>query len=201
MNLLEADNLTLLKGSTLLLRRYHLHIAAGDIIHLTGENGSGKTTLLQALAGLFTPQHGTIHRHTPLLYLGHRPGIKGTLTARENLRYAARLYHGMSGTGLETRLDAALTAVALNRHDNRQSRQLSAGQQRRCQLARLWLETPPLWLLDEPLTALDAATTATLLHHLEQHRRRGGAAIITSHQPLDLPVLDVRPVQADSCHS
>ena len=186
---LEADALTLFKGNTLLLRHYQLHIAAGDIIHLTGDNGSGKTTLLQALAGLLTPQYGNIRRHVPLLYLGHRPGIKGTLTARENLRYAARLYHAMPATGLEARLDAALGAVGLPLRDTRHSRHLSAGQQRRCQLARLWLDTPPLWLLDEPLTALDAATTATLLHHLEQHRRRGGAAIITSHQPLSLPQL------------
>ena len=192
MTLLEADNLTLLKGSSLLLRHYSLTIAAGQILHLTGDNGSGKTTLLQALAGLITPQGGTIRRHAPHLYLGHRPGIKTTLTARENLRYAARLYHGMHGAGLEARLDAALAAVALNSHDDRQSRQLSAGQQRRCQLARLWLDTPPLWLLDEPLTALDAATAATLLAHLEQHRQNGGAAIITSHQPLDLPVLETR---------
>ena len=95
LTLLEADNLTLLKGSSLLLRHYSLTIAAGQIIHLTGDNGSGKTTLLQALAGLITPQGGTIRRHAPHLYLGHRPGIKTTLTARENLRYAARLYHGM----------------------------------------------------------------------------------------------------------
>ena len=86
MTLLEADNLTLLKGSSLLLRHYSLTIAAGQIIHLTGDNGSGKTTLLQALAGLITPQGGTIRRHAPHLYLGHRPGIKTTLTARENLR-------------------------------------------------------------------------------------------------------------------
>ena len=191
MTLLEADNLTLLKGSTLLLRRYCLRIAAGDIIHLTGENGSGKTTLLQALAGLSTPQHGCIRRHASLLYLGHRPGIKGVLTASENLRYAARLYHGMSGAGLERRLDAALAAVGIAHLATRQSRLLSAGQQRRCQLARLWLDTPPLWLLDEPLTALDAATAATLLQHLEQHRACGGAAVITSHQPLALPRLTV----------
>ena len=192
MLLLEADNLTLLKGSSLLLRRYQINIAAGQIIHLTGDNGSGKTTLLQALAGLITPQGGSIRRHAPHLYLGHRPGIKSTLTARENLRYAARLYHGMNGSGLEARLDAALAAVALNAHDDRQSRQLSAGQQRRCQLARLWLDTPPLWLLDEPLTALDATTSATLLARLEAHRQNGGAVIITSHQSLKLPVLDVR---------
>ena len=154
LTLLEADNLTLLKGSSLLLRHYSLTIAAGQILHLTGDNGSGKTTLLQALAGLITPQGGTICRHTPHLYLGHRPGIKTTLTARENLRYAARLYHGMHGAELEARLDAALAAVALHAHDDRQSRQLSA--------------------------------------HLEQPRQHGGAAIITSHQPLDLPVLETR---------
>ncbi|MDO4642566.1 MAG: heme ABC exporter ATP-binding protein CcmA [Cardiobacteriaceae bacterium] len=192
MPLLEANNLTLLKGSSLLLRHFHLHIDAGQIIHLTGDNGSGKTSLLQALAGLITPQGGQITRHCPLLYLGHRPGIKNTSTARENLRDAARLYHGMPHTNLEQRLNEALNAVGLPPDDHRQSRYLSAGQQRRCQLARLWLTTPPLWLLDEPLTALDATTTTTLLQHLEQHRHQGGAVIITSHQPLALPHMETR---------
>lgn len=192
MMLLNAENLTLIKGNHVLLHHLHISIAAGEIIHLIGENGSGKTTLLQTLAGLHPYQGGKITRNASWLYLGHSPGIKATLTARENLRYAARLYHHMDKQGLESRIRQALEAVGLNQQADRQIRTLSAGQQRRSQLARLWLDTPPLWLLDEPLTALDANSGEKLFRHIEQHTQNNGAVIITSHQPLQLKNVTVR---------
>ena len=119
-----------------------LTVHSGHAYYLRGDNGSGKTTLLQALAGLLAIQAGNIERHAPLLYLGHRPGVKSVLTVRENLALAARLYHQHPAGNAE--LDRAIEAVGLTRHAERQTRHLSAGQQRRVQLARLWLPSPPL---------------------------------------------------------
>lgn len=192
MTLLRADNLTVFKGNHVLFRRFCLSIQCGEIIHLSGENGSGKTTLLQTLAGIHPYQGGKISRHSPYLYLGHYPGVKATLTPRENLRFAARLYHQMRGQALESRIRDALDATGLSQQADQQTRTLSAGQQRRTQLARLWLDTPPLWLLDEPLTALDSNTGEKLLRHIAQHRQNHGAVIITSHQALPFQDMKVQ---------
>lgn len=180
---LHAHNISILRGHTPIVRRMDLAVHGGHAYYLRGDNGSGKTTLLQALAGLLAIQAGKIERHVPLLYLGHRPGVKGVLTVRENLTLAAHLYHQHRPTPAE--LDRAIAAVGLTRHADRQTRHLSAGQQRRVQLARLWLPCPPLWLLDEPLTALDIHAAATLAAHCRAHVQSGGSLVVTSHQPFD----------------
>lgn len=185
--LITATNLTILRGHTPILRQHNISVEEGQVIHLSGDNGSGKTTLLQALAGLLTAQSGNIERHSDMLYLGHRPGIKAALTARENLQLIARLYHRMPRQSLDARINHALEQVGLERISDRPTRQLSAGQQRRCQLARLWLDTPPLWLLDEPLTALDVHAIARLGEHCANHLDNGGGIIVTSHQPFPIP--------------
>lgn len=178
---LRAERIGILRNHTPIVRALDLTVHGGCAYYLRGDNGSGKTTLLQALAGLLPIQAGSITRHVPLLYLGHRPGVKSVLTVRENLRLAANLYHNTP----DPDLDQAITAVGLSRHADRQTRYLSAGQQRRTQLARLWLPSPPLWLLDEPLTALDIHAAATLAGHCQHHVRAGGSIIVTSHQPFD----------------
>lgn len=180
---LRASNIGILRNHTPIVRGLDLVIEAGHAYYLRGDNGSGKTTLLQALAGLLAIQAGDIRRHVSLLYLGHRPGIKGVLTVRENLDLAARLYHNHKPD--HTILEKAIEAVGLTRHADRQARYLSAGQQRRTQLARLWLPCPPLWLLDEPLTALDVKAAATLAAHCREHVKAGGSLVVTSHQPFD----------------
>lgn len=185
--LLEANNLSLLRGYRPVLRHLNFTLHAGNAIHLLGENGSGKTTLLQILAGTLPATTGTITRHTTLLYLGHKPGIIPLLTVRENLKYAARLYHHMPQKGLDDKIDAALAQIRLSDLADRQSRYLSAGQQRRVQLARLWLDTPSVWLLDEPLTALDMQTVEHLAKHCTMHTENGGALLVTSHQKFPHP--------------
>ncbi|MDO5091324.1 MAG: heme ABC exporter ATP-binding protein CcmA [Cardiobacteriaceae bacterium] len=180
---LTACHIGILRNHTPIVRGLDLDIAAGHAYYLRGDNGSGKTTLLQALAGLLAIQAGSIERHVPLIYLGHRPGIKGVLCVRENLALAARLYHQHQPDNAE--LERAIAAVGLSRQMMRQTRHLSAGQQRRTQLARLWLPCPPLWLLDEPLTALDVHAAAALAAHCRAHVRAGGSLVVTSHQPFD----------------
>ncbi|UJF24733.1 heme ABC exporter ATP-binding protein CcmA [Suttonella sp. R2A3] len=187
MSLITADNLTLMRGHTPILRHISIRVARGEAIHLTGDNGSGKTTLLQALAGLFTVHGGHIERHSNLLYLGHRPGVKAGLSVKENLQLAARLYHQMTHPQLHNQVEEAIEQVGLLKQRDRQTRFLSAGQQRRCQLARLWLNTPPLWLLDEPLTALDTHGVKRLAERCAEHCDNGGGLIITSHQPFYIP--------------
>lgn len=180
--LLEAKNISLLRGYRPILKHLTLTLQAGEAIHLLGENGSGKTTLLQILAGTLSATAGTITRHAPLLYLGHKPGITPLLTVRENLTYAARLYHQMPKKGLDDKIGTALAQIGLTELADRQARYLSAGQQRRVQLARLWLDTPNIWLLDEPLTALDKQTIEHLATHCTHHTNNGGALLVTSHQ-------------------
>ena len=103
--------------------------------------------------------------------------LNAALTADENLRFF------FPGSRLQQR-ERALAAVGLAGYEDLPLSQLSAGQQRRVALTRLWLTDAPLWILDEPFTALDATAMETLTRRLEQHPRQGGSAILTTHQPL-----------------
>ncbi|NCH12751.1 cytochrome c biogenesis heme-transporting ATPase CcmA [Cronobacter sakazakii] len=189
--MLEARNLACLRDERLLFRALSFRVSPGEIVHLTGANGAGKTSLLRLLVGLARPEEGEVYWrgeplahqrsafHQELLWLGHLPGIKSALTADENLAF----YHP------QTRREArwqALAAIGLGGYEDLPVEQLSAGQQRRVALARLWLSEASLWVLDEPLTALDAAGVATLTRRLEAHAARGGTVIVTTHQPLAL---------------
>lgn len=186
--MLEAVNLSCERHARTLFSDLSFTVSPGALVQITGENGAGKTTLLRILTGLAQPEEGGVtwrgeplsdvrgHFHQHLLWMGHRPGVNARLTARENLRF----YHQ------DTReaLDAALRSVGLEGEENTPANRLSAGQLRRIALARLWLSRAPLWILDEPFTAIDAAGVALLTQRLVAHAQRGGAVIFTSHQPL-----------------
>lgn len=201
MRHLNAHNLTALRAEKIIFRHLNLELNAGELLYIRGNNGSGKTTLLQTLAGLLHPQGGHIDRHVPHLYLGHQAGTHPLLSVRENLQLFAKLYHPRtSKPPLPQILDHALQQVGLHPYQHQQTRHLSAGQKRRCQLARLWLPAPkpaPIWLLDEPFTALDQPTIARLIQHCEHHLHQGGSIALTSHQPFTLnhPIqyLDLTP--------
>lgn len=164
-------------------------LAAGEILQIAGPNGAGKTSLLRLLAGLAKPCSGQVlwedapisrqreAWHAQLLWLGHRPGVKSAMTADENLQF----YHPRSERGQRWQ---ALEQVALVGYEDLAVAQLSAGQQRRVALARLWLSQAAVWILDEPFTAIDKAGTEVLTRRIEQHVEQGGAVILTTHQPL-----------------
>ena len=154
----------------------------GELLALTGHNGSGKTTLLRALAGLLPAEAGTILWEGSLAWLAHLDGLKGDLRVRENLVVAERL---RGGDG--SRIDAALATFDLAGFAGRAVRSLSAGQRRRTALARVVASGATLWLLDEPLNALDAAAQAALRVALATHLASGGLAIAATHAPLDIP--------------
>ena len=178
------------------LRRRHgftldvpeLDVHRGEVLALVGPNGSGKSTLLRVLAQLMPAAEGTIRwdgtdvardreaHQARLAYLGHQDALKGGLTALENLRFWASFNGGDA--------DVALQAFGLAKLADRPARTLSAGQKRRLALSRLALSTVPLWLLDEPVTALDTEAREAFAALLMRHLAAGGLAIIATHEPL-----------------
>ncbi len=161
----------------------NLTLSAGDVCHLVGENGLGKTTLLNQIAGLLPTTNGMIHK-TKLVYVSHQLGISPALTVSQNLRFLLALYDIQAD---DDTLNAALDMVGLYGLGDTSSIQLSAGQKRRIGLARLFIMTPtqaPLWLLDEPLTALDVAMVGKLEQRIDDFAKTGGAVLTTSHQAI-----------------
>jgi heme exporter protein A len=191
---LEVTGLTCRRGGRLVFGDLSCSLAKGELLALTGRNGSGKTTLLRALALLVPADAGTIRWQgvdiaadreswrRRIAWLGHLDGLKGDLTLAENLAAACQLRE--EGT---ERVDAALAAFDLDPLAHRPVRTLSAGQRRRAALARVLAAGAPLWLLDEPLNALDAPSQAALRAALGRHLASGGLAIAATHAPLDVP--------------
>ena len=185
--LLVATDLTLSRGGRLLFSGLSFEICAGDLVQLGGSNGAGKTSLLRILAGLSRYGfEGHVARTGEILYLGHHSAVKGMLSPRENLSW------GVSGRGQysQEEVEQALDSVGLYGYEDVPSHTLSAGQHRRVNLARLYLTDCPLWLLDEPFTAIDKTGVKSLADLFVAQVSRGGAIIVTSHQPLalDYPV-------------
>lgn len=189
---LQSIALACERDGRLLFEGLQLQVQAGDMLQVSGPNGSGKSSLLRLLAGLMQPAEGEVHLAGKalakqrselarnLLWLGHAAGIKGLLTAEENLAWLCAL-HRPANAGA---IDAALGAVGLRGFEDVPCHTLSAGQQRRVALARLYLNAPPLWILDEPFTALDKQGVAQLEQHLAQHCQNGGMVILTTHHQL-----------------
>jgi heme exporter protein A len=178
---LTATGLRCERDGRVLFDNLDLDVRDGDVVELTGPNGSGKTTLLRCLAGLTADFDGAVRHFGAFSYVGHRGGLNLQLTPLQNLRWSAAI----EGTDATTStLSAMLDAVGLAGYELTPCQQLSAGQQRRAALARLQFRSARLWLLDEPLTALDEAGCALVRDLLERHRGAGGAAVCATHQSL-----------------
>jgi heme exporter protein A len=194
--MLEAQRLAAQRGSATLFTGVDFALSSGEALLVTGANGSGKTTLLKIAAGLTRPISGTLEwrgvavapfdaaLRAAALYIGHATALKDELTAEENLVSLAAL-HGATVDAVAAR--AALAAWSLERQRALPARVLSQGQRRRVGLARLRVTRRPLWVLDEPTTALDADGVGTLHELLAAHLAQGGIAIIATHQDLALP--------------
>lgn len=197
--LLVLDELTVQRGEIPLCEAVTLHLSTGSICHLVGANGTGKTTLLMQLAGLLPVLTGEVIYQgkaglpSQPLYVSHQLGIHPNLTVAQNLTFLLNLY-GITPSA--TDIDKALAWVGLQGFETISSSHLSAGQTRRITLARLYLLTPdvtPLWLLDEPFTAIDVDMVARMEDRLRDFANAGGAILMTSHQAVGVAnqVLDL----------
>ncbi|EPA8531003.1 cytochrome c biogenesis heme-transporting ATPase CcmA [Yersinia enterocolitica] len=201
--MLEAKNLTCIRDERSLFQQLSFCVAAGEIVQIEGQNGAGKTSLLRILAGLADADEGQVNwlgenirrdracYHQDLLFLGHQPGIKSVLTPFENLAFYQSVFQSVDSAAIWQ----ALSQVGLVGYEDLPVSQLSAGQQRRVVLARLWLSQAPLWILDEPLTAIDKQGVSTLLALFVEHAAKGGMVLLTTHQELDGVGQQVRKIR------
>lgn len=195
---LTTNSVSCERDDRILFEDLSLSVNQGDLIQLVGPNGAGKTTLLRLMAGLNQDFEGKVCWHgenirrcfhdyaRQRLYIGHLSAIKKVLSPLENLRWFVSSWPEVK----EDALWKALEEVTLAGYEDVPCQQLSAGQQRRVALARLLVTPTPLWILDEPFTALDKAGVSWLENQLAQHVKRGGSVLITSHHALnDIPGL------------
>jgi heme exporter protein A len=152
-------------------------VEAGRLLLVTGANGCGKTTLIRVLAGILHPSSGRLeNRARGMAYVGHYLAIKDDLSVVENLRFMRDFI------GTSTRaVDEVIGEVGLGRVAEQLARTLSAGQRKRCALARLLLSKNELWLLDEPYSNLDQEGVELVDAMLRRHLEAGGGCILATH--------------------
>ncbi len=200
---LKAANIQLWRGERHVLRGVSFEIGAGEALHVCGPNGVGKTSLLRVVCGLLQAEEGEVTWNgTPtrgansvyldaLAYLAHDTALKGDLTAIENLQFSVGLKRRVDDHGLRT----VLADLGVEGCAHLPCRVLSAGQRRRVALCRILLSDARLWVLDEPFTNLDVASSAHVAETLTQHLARGGLALIAAHLGVDLRAGTVRRLE------
>jgi len=203
-SLLHAHQLTCIREDRVLFDELSFTVNAGDLIQIEGANGAGKTSLLRLLAGLSLPYEGEVRYqeqtitkcresfYQDLTFIGHLAGVKGELTAIENLSFSLSLQQDNTDN-----IDNAIERVNLTGFEDSYASHLSAGQNRRIALARLWQSTSKIWILDEPFTAIDKAGVAQLEQLFLDHIARGGAIVLTSHQELQIANQSVQRINLE----
>jgi len=192
---LQVVNVSCERGSRALFSPVSFQLQASQAMYVQGDNGAGKTSLLRGLCGLSPLSQGQVlwdgqpvqqTREVffrDVFYLGHALGLKDELSALENLQTTAAL----AGQWLSSQeAEQALGAQGLGSRIHLPLRVLSQGQKRRVALARLQVSQARLWLLDEPMVALDSAAQHALTALLQTHIQQGGMLLFTSHQSLDV---------------
>lgn len=204
---LEVQGLSASRGDEQLFEGLEFLLLPGEVLFIEGANGSGKTSLLYILAGLRSQDAGDLKwcdqsieelgkdYHQQLCFVGHTNGVKAELTVFENLQGFAQLKPNTNEHSISKDNQAVVDELDLSGYEDAFCYQLSSGQQRRLGLARLINSTQPLWILDEPFTALDKKTIGFFETLITQHVNRGGMVVITSHQSLNLAGCQVKSLQ------
>lgn len=202
--MLEAINLTCVRGTRRLFKDLNFTVSSGELIELRGPNGSGKTSLLRILCGLATPAAGEVRWEgknirslseeyfASVAYLAHQNAVKDELSAIENLRIAGAVAGNALNKG---EAQEVLARVGLTQQQNLPARALSAGQRRRLALTRLLTSKATLWILDEVLTSLDDTAINLSREFITEHLAKGGMAIVATHQDLNLTAPTMQKVQ------
>jgi len=191
---LQVDNLSCIRNDIELFSDLNFTLQSGQVLQIEGSNGCGKTSLLRILCGLMLPADGhvtwngvDIHKeriqyNNNLTYIGHHNGIKSDLSCEENLQF----FKAIGNTKDNINTDDILDQIGLLEKDESLAGKLSAGQRRRLALARLLMTRAPLWILDEPFTALDPKGRELIEGYFDQHCSQGGMIIFTTHHVVKL---------------
>ena len=197
--MLSVDSLFCERDDRVLFKDLDFELREGQVLQIKGSNGSGKTTLLRNLCGLNDGYKGDIswygrpigecreEFYSSLAYIGHRVGVNKVLTPLENLRWSCSLQQVVS----DDELMDALAKVGLRGFEESQCFTLSAGQQQRVSLSKLFLSQAKLWVLDEPFTTLDVTGVQQLEALLKRHANNGGGVMVTTHHSLTVPNLQI----------
>ena len=205
--MLEGRQLECTRGERRLFSDLSFKLDRGQLLRVAGANGSGKTSLLRIMCGLVAPSRGELRWQGQsiraereeysrnLVFIGHLNALKDDLTALENLQVAAALA-GLSADA--ERMLAGLDRFGIVHCAELPAKVLSQGQRRRVALARLALSaTVPLWILDEPFSALDVGAVVELERLLASHLASGGMVVLTTHQEVDVVAQTVLRVDLD----
>ena len=193
---LSGSGVRCVRGGRDIFSGLDFEAASGEALAVTGPNGSGKTSLLRLIAGLLTMADGSIDLEggeaeltlpEQAHYLGHRDALKPALSVLENLSFWQDFLGGAAFDAAES-----LAAVGLDHALRLPAAYLSAGQRRRLSIARLLVVRRPIWLLDEPASALDAAGQRLFSELMQAHLGRGGLIVAAIHAPLGVPAAELR---------
>ncbi|MAD05530.1 cytochrome c biogenesis heme-transporting ATPase CcmA [Pseudoalteromonas shioyasakiensis] len=206
--MLHIKAVTCIKQDRCLFADLNFSLKSGQIMQLAGPNGAGKTSLLRIIAGFAMPDEGDVFYQErsitkyydeyaqELMFIGHKTGVNTQLTALENVAFWLKI----NGYDCKQDLYPILAKIGLVGLEDVPVRMLSAGQQRRVALVRLWLNSAKLWILDEPFTALDKSGVAFLQERFVEHLNAGGAILLTTHQDLTTQFSDLKTVTLEYRH-